>query len=194
MKSQRPCAKGWQLARVVAPPVEARTWAKNRRARTCSQRLFRFSSDQAGRTSRNSPGSSRSPYQPRPQPSPWAPVFASAAWSDCRTAQGMRWRANKVGQEDGFALVGKEAAHRAKPSERRGRAAAHQGFQGPGKRTLNDSPRRRAALSTILLEAEQNCGLDRAAARTVVETPLRPSRDPRGGERHACRFARSSAS
>src|SRR3954463_11814769 len=187
MKSQRPCAKGWQLARVVAPPVEARTWAKNRRARTCS--LVR-------------PGGADIAKQSRlvafAIPAEAAGVAVGAGFRlrgvERLPHQGMRWRANKVGQEDGFALVGKEAAHRAKPSERRGRAAAHQGFQGPGKRTLNDSPRLRAALSTILLEAEQNCGLDRAAARTVVETPLRPSRDPRGGERHACRFARSSAS
>ena len=46
------CPNGWQLARVVAVPVEARTSAKKSRDRTCSHSDRRFSSDQAGRISR----------------------------------------------------------------------------------------------------------------------------------------------
>jgi hypothetical protein len=52
MNRCRPEAKGWQLARVVAVPVEARTCAKKRRERTWAQSEARFSSDQAGRISR----------------------------------------------------------------------------------------------------------------------------------------------
>ena len=37
------------MARVVEVPVAARTWAKNRRERTCAHRDARFSSDHAGR-------------------------------------------------------------------------------------------------------------------------------------------------
>ena len=52
MKDQRPTAKGWQLLRLVAVPVEARTWAMNRGDFTVAVRLRRFGSDQAGMTSR----------------------------------------------------------------------------------------------------------------------------------------------
>jgi hypothetical protein len=40
----------------------SRRWSR----RICRERLRRFSSDQAGRTSRYRPGSGRSPYQPMP--------------------------------------------------------------------------------------------------------------------------------
>ena len=75
-------AKGWQFARMVAVPVEARTWAKKVLARTCPQRLTKFSSDHAGAMSRYTPGSARSPYQPMPKPSPLVSVFPSSACSD----------------------------------------------------------------------------------------------------------------
>ena len=52
MNMYRPTENGWQLARAVAGPVEARTWAKNRPERTWWHSELRFSSDQAGRTSR----------------------------------------------------------------------------------------------------------------------------------------------
>ena len=52
MNINRPTVNGWQLARAMAGPVEARTWAKNSDAFTWWHRLRRFSSDQAGRTSR----------------------------------------------------------------------------------------------------------------------------------------------
>jgi hypothetical protein len=79
MNKWHPKAKGWQFARVEAVPVEARTWAKNRGERTWAESDFRFSSTRPGRMSRNRPGSGRSPYQPRPNPSPFVPVFASVA-------------------------------------------------------------------------------------------------------------------
>ena len=52
MNMNLPCVNGWQLARLVGVPVAARTWAKNSRLRTWAAMLRRFSSDQAGRTSR----------------------------------------------------------------------------------------------------------------------------------------------
>jgi hypothetical protein len=52
MNDQRPLTKGWQLSRLVAPPVEARTWARNSGERICRASDFRLQSDQAGSTSR----------------------------------------------------------------------------------------------------------------------------------------------
>ena len=82
MNRKRPAANGWQLARLVAVPVAARTWAKNARLRTVAARECRFSSDQAGRSSRYNPGAGRSPYQPMPNPSPLISVLPSAACID----------------------------------------------------------------------------------------------------------------
>ncbi len=83
MNIHLPCLKGWQLARVVAVPVEERMWAKNRPDLICCASESRFSSLQAGRTSRNTPGSSRCPYQPRPKPSPFTAFFASRLYRLC---------------------------------------------------------------------------------------------------------------
>ena len=83
----RPTLNGWQFARVVAVPVDARTCAKNRRDRTCAASDRRFSSDQAGRTSRYSPGSGRSPYHPSPNPSPLVSVLPSLACRDWCTSE-----------------------------------------------------------------------------------------------------------
>jgi hypothetical protein len=77
MNIHAPCRKGWQLARVVAVPVEARTWAKNRPDLIWWASESRFSSLHAGRTSRNTPGTLRSPYQPSPKPSPFTAFLAS---------------------------------------------------------------------------------------------------------------------
>ena len=52
MNDQLPEMNGWQFMRLVAPPVEARTWARNRPDLICRHRLFRLGSDQAGRMSR----------------------------------------------------------------------------------------------------------------------------------------------
>ena len=71
MNIQRPCLKGWLLVRDVGVPVEARTWAKNSGERICADMLRRFESFQAGRMSRNCPGSGRESYQPMPKPSPF---------------------------------------------------------------------------------------------------------------------------
>ena len=48
MKLQRPQAKGWQLLRLVAEPVEARTWAMKAWLLTVLHSAIRFGSDHAG--------------------------------------------------------------------------------------------------------------------------------------------------
>jgi len=71
----------------MADPVEARTCPKNSRALVCSQMFSRFSSFQAGNTSRNRPGVPRSPYQPMPKPSALSALFALWASRLCSTSE-----------------------------------------------------------------------------------------------------------
>ena len=75
MNIQLPNEKGWQLLRWMGPNVAARTWAKNSGVFTYRAMLIRFWSFQAGNTSRKTPGSGRSPYQPSPQPSAFVGVI-----------------------------------------------------------------------------------------------------------------------
>lgn len=62
MKVQFCHVNGWQLLRLMAVPVVARTWAKNSLVCMCAARERRLASFHAGNTSLNKPGAVRLVY------------------------------------------------------------------------------------------------------------------------------------
>ena len=80
IQSQPPCRNGWQLVCWIAPPVEARMCANTSCDSRWRARSLRLRSFQAGSTLWNTPGVSPTPYQPRPNPSPFVVVAPSCEW------------------------------------------------------------------------------------------------------------------
>ncbi len=80
IQSHFPYLNGWQLVCWIAPPVEARMWAKTSGETRWRARSFRLRSFQAGSMLWNTPGVSPTPYQPSPKPSPFVVSAPSVEW------------------------------------------------------------------------------------------------------------------
>jgi hypothetical protein len=79
--SQRPCRNGWQFVCCTGVPVDARMWANTIGLVMWPAISRRLRSFQAGSMLLNTPGVSRSPYQPTPNPSPFV---VSTPRRECR--------------------------------------------------------------------------------------------------------------
>ena len=84
MNSQFLYRKGWQFVCWTGLPVDARTCAKTSGDSMCRESSCRLRSFQAGSMLWKIPGSSPTPYQPIPKPSPFvgsAPIVELRLWT-----------------------------------------------------------------------------------------------------------------
>ena len=83
MKAHSWTLNGWQLLRETLVPLEARTWAKNKRDSIWWAKESKLLSFQAGKMSLKTPGVFRCPYQATPKPSPLVVHWDSLAERLC---------------------------------------------------------------------------------------------------------------